>query len=125
MKSTTRQALSCSCIAWIVLGSGWVQTLPQAAGDMRAIARAKDWGAALNQVFSATFDIFPYVVEALVEHGKIVPHLLVVGRELGRPLGDLSEPQSSREVAFSRPAQSRNGHLADARSRAERIGLVP
>jgi hypothetical protein len=65
---------------------------PKPPEIVRAIARAKDWGAALNQVFSATFDIFPYDVEALVEHGEIVPHSLVVGRELGRPLGDLSEP---------------------------------
>jgi hypothetical protein len=71
---------------------GECKPFPKPPETVRAIARAKDWGAALNQVFSATFDIFPYDVEALVEHGEIVSRSLVVGRELGEPLGHFSEP---------------------------------
>jgi hypothetical protein len=39
---------------------------PQPPETVLAIARARDRGTALSEVFSATFDIFPYDVEALV-----------------------------------------------------------
>jgi hypothetical protein len=37
-------------------------------------------------------DIFPYDTEALIEQAELVPHSMVVGRELGEPLEDPSEP---------------------------------
>jgi hypothetical protein len=65
---------------------------PEPPQDVRAITRAKDRGAALNRVYgSGMFDIFPYDAEALVERGELVPRSMVVGRELGEPLEDLSE----------------------------------
>ena len=35
--------------------------------------------------------VFPYEPETLVERGELVPRSMVVGRELGEPLPDLSE----------------------------------
>jgi hypothetical protein len=47
---------------------------------------------ALEQVYgSGSFVIFPYDTEALVERGELVPRSMVVGKELGEPLPDLSE----------------------------------
>ncbi len=65
---------------------------PDPPESVRAIIRAKDRGAALDQVYgSGSFDIFPYDREALVERGQFVPVSMVAGRELGEVLEDLSE----------------------------------
>lgn len=67
-------------------------TFPEPPETVRAITRAKDRSAALAQVYgSGSFDIFPYDTEALVERGELVPRSMVVGRELGEVLEDLSE----------------------------------
>jgi hypothetical protein len=59
---------------------------------MKARARARNRRAALKQIYpNGSFDVFPYEVEALIECGELVPRSLVVGRELGEPLPDLSE----------------------------------
>ena len=67
---------------------------PEPPETIKAIARARDRRAALNQVVgSGSFDLFPYQDEALVERGEIVPRSLVHGHELGEgPLPDLFEP---------------------------------
>src|SRR5215216_3578603 len=71
---------------------GDCEPFPEPPETLKPIARARDRGAALNQLYpSGTFGIFPYEVEALVERGELVPRSLVVGRELGEPLPDLSE----------------------------------
>ena len=67
-------------------------TYPEPPESLRAILRAKDRRAALEQVYRGAFDIFPYDTEALLERGELVPRSMVVGRELGEPLEDLSEP---------------------------------
>jgi hypothetical protein len=70
---------------------GECEPFPEPPETLRAIARARDRGAALNQLYpSGTFGIFPYEVEALIERGELVPRSLVAGRELGEPLPDLS-----------------------------------
>jgi hypothetical protein len=62
---------------------------------VRAILRAKDRAAALAQIYGGgDFDTFPYDKEALVERGELVPRSMVVGRELGEPLPDLSEQRN-------------------------------
>ncbi len=67
-------------------------TFPQPPETVRALLRAKDRAAALEQVYgSGSFVIFPYDTEALVERGELVPRSMVVGRELGERLPDLSE----------------------------------
>ncbi len=67
-------------------------TFPKPPETMRALLRAKDRAVALEQVYgSGSFDIFPYDTEALVERGELVPRSMVVGRELGERLPDLSE----------------------------------
>jgi hypothetical protein len=58
---------------------------------VKAIARAKDRGAALDKVFNGTFMMMPYDTDALIKWGEFVPVSMVVGRELGEPLEDLSE----------------------------------
>jgi hypothetical protein len=71
---------------------GDCEPFPEPPETLKAIARARDRGAALNQLYpSGTFGIFPYEVEALIERGELVPRSLVTGRELGEPLPDLSE----------------------------------
>ena len=41
---------------------------------MKAIARARDWGVALNRLYSSgSFGVFPYEVDALLERGEFVP----------------------------------------------------
>ncbi len=68
-------------------------TFPEPPETLKAIARARDRRAALNQLYpNGSFGIFPYEVEALVERGELVPRSMVVGRELGERLEDLSEP---------------------------------
>jgi hypothetical protein len=66
---------------------------PQPPETLKAVARARHREAALNQVLGgASFVLFPYEHEALVEHGTLVPRSLVAGHELGEgPLPDLSE----------------------------------
>ena len=67
---------------------------PEPPEVVRAIARARDREAALQQVTGDGGDmgLFPYETEALIERGEIVPRSLVEGRELGEgPLPDLSE----------------------------------
>jgi hypothetical protein len=67
-------------------------TFPETPETVRAITRARDRAAALEQVYqSGSFVIFPYEHEALVERGELVPRSMVAGRELGEPLPDLSE----------------------------------
>jgi hypothetical protein len=67
-------------------------TFPEPPETVKAIARARDKGAALNQLYpDASFSVFPYEVEALLECGELVPRSMVVGRELGEVLEDLSE----------------------------------
>src|ERR671933_1890088 len=65
---------------------------PEPPEFVKALARAKDRQAAYSAVFGAYRDMLPYDEQALVEQGEIVPMSLVVGRELGEPLLDLSEP---------------------------------
>jgi hypothetical protein len=67
-------------------------TYPEPPETLRAITRAKDRRAALEQVYHpGAFDVFPYDTEALVERGELVPRSMVAGRELGEVLEDLSE----------------------------------
>ncbi len=70
-------------------------TFPEPPETVRAITRARDRAAALEQVYgSGSFVIFPYDTEALVERGELVSRSMVVGRELGEPLPDLSEQRN-------------------------------
>ena len=66
---------------------------PEPPETLKAVARARHREAALNQVLGgASFVLFPYEFEALVERGELVPRSLVAGHELGEgPLPDLSE----------------------------------
>ena len=66
---------------------------PEPPETLKAVARARHREAALNQVLGgASFVLFPYEFEPLVEHGTLVPRSLVAGHELGEgPLPDLSE----------------------------------
>jgi hypothetical protein len=66
---------------------------PEPPETVKAIARAKDRRAALDQLYSGgSFGLFPYEPEALVERGELVPRSLVAGRDLGDgPIPDLSE----------------------------------
>jgi hypothetical protein len=71
---------------------GECEPFPEPPETVKAIAKARDRRAALNQLYpNGSFGIFPYEVEALVERGELVPRSLVAGRELGEPLPDLSE----------------------------------
>jgi hypothetical protein len=72
---------------------GNCEPFPEPPETLKAIARAKDRRAALEQLYpNGSFDIFPYEPEALVERGELVPRSLVAGRELGDgPIPDLSE----------------------------------
>jgi hypothetical protein len=67
-------------------------SFPEPPETVKAMARARDRRAALNQLYpNGSFGVFPYEAEALVERGELVPRSLVAGRELGEPLPDLSE----------------------------------
>jgi hypothetical protein len=71
---------------------GKCEPFPEPPETLKAIARARDRRAALNQLYpNGSFGVFPYEVEALIECGELVPRSLVAGRELGEPLPDLSE----------------------------------
>jgi hypothetical protein len=67
------------------------ETFPEPPETIKALTRARDRGAALEQVAGGTLGIFPYDPEALVERGVLVPRSLVAGREVGAPVEDLSE----------------------------------
>jgi hypothetical protein len=72
---------------------GDCEPFPEPPETVKAIARARDRRAALNQLYpNGSFGVFPYEPEALVERGELVPRSLVAGCELGEPLPDLSEP---------------------------------
>jgi hypothetical protein len=64
---------------------------PEPPELVKAVARAKDRRAAFREMEGTAAGLFPYDAEALVERGEIVPRSLVVGRELGEPIPDLSE----------------------------------
>jgi hypothetical protein len=67
-------------------------TFPEPPETVKAIARARDRRAVLNQLYPpGSFGVFPYEVEVLLERGELVPRSLVAGRELGEVLVDLSE----------------------------------
>ena len=67
-------------------------TFPEPPETVKAIARARDRRAALNQLYpSGSFGVFPYDVEALLERGELVPRSMVVGRALGKVLENLSQ----------------------------------
>jgi hypothetical protein len=71
---------------------GECEPFPEPPATVKAIARARDREATLNQLYSSgSFGVSPYEVEALVERGELVPRSLVAGRELGEPLPALSE----------------------------------
>ena len=71
---------------------GECEPFPEPPETVKAIARARDRRAALDQLYpNGSFGVFPYEVEALIERGEFVPRSLVAGRELGEPLPDLSE----------------------------------
>jgi hypothetical protein len=68
-------------------------TFPKPPATLVAITRAKDRATAFAQVYpTGSLDIFPYGIEALVERRELVLRSMVVGRELGEPLEDMSEP---------------------------------
>jgi hypothetical protein len=71
---------------------GECEPFPKPPETVKALARARDRRAVLNQLYpGGSFGIFPYEVEALVERGELLPRSMVAGRELGEPLPDLSE----------------------------------
>jgi hypothetical protein len=72
---------------------GDCEPFPEPPETVKAIVRARDRRAALDQLApNGSFGVFPYEVEALVGRGELVPRSLVAGRELGDPdPGDLSE----------------------------------
>jgi hypothetical protein len=72
---------------------GDCQPFPEPPETVKAIARARDRRAALEQLYpGGSFGVFPYEPEALMERGELVPRSLVAGRELGDgPIPDLSE----------------------------------
>jgi hypothetical protein len=61
---------------------------PEPPDTIKALSRARDRRAALEQVAG---DLFPYDERALVERGELEPRWMVAGRELGEPIEDLSE----------------------------------
>ena len=64
---------------------------PEPPEVLKALTQAKDRAGALEEVGGWGWDMFPYDKQALVERGEIVPLSVVVGRELGEPLPDISE----------------------------------
>jgi hypothetical protein len=58
---------------------------------LQAIAGARDREDALSRALGGFSHLLPVYKDALVERGEFVPRELVVGRELGEPLEDLSE----------------------------------
>jgi hypothetical protein len=80
---------------------GTGEPFPEPPEVVKAIARAKNREVAYHQVRSgASWDLFPYDVEALVERGEIVPRSLVHAHKLGEgPLLDLSEQAKASEAS--------------------------
>jgi hypothetical protein len=80
---------ACDCLR--AQGDG--EPFPEPPETVKAIARARDRRAALEQLYpGGSFGVFPYEPEALVERGELVPRSLVVGWELGDgPIPDFSE----------------------------------
>jgi hypothetical protein len=78
----------CACLH----AQGDAEPFPDPPETLKALTRAKDRRAALEQVCpTKTFSLFPYEEEALIERGELVPRSLVVGYELGERIPDLSE----------------------------------
>jgi hypothetical protein len=74
------------------LAQGDAEPFPEPPETLKALTRAKDRRAALEQVCPrGTFSLFPYEEEALIERGELVPRSLVAGYELGERIPDLSE----------------------------------
>jgi hypothetical protein len=69
------------------------EPFPEPPETVKAITRARDRGAALNQLYpNGAFGVFPYEVEALIERGELVRRSLIHGRTLDdADPGDLSE----------------------------------
>ncbi len=66
---------------------------PEPPEILRIIVRARDCREAVETVFPGNGAVFiAYDLEALVEHGELVPRSFVAGQEHGEPLEDLSEP---------------------------------
>jgi hypothetical protein len=65
---------------------------PEPPPILEAISNARDRGAALSLALGGFSHLLPVDEGALVERGEFVHRSLVVGRELGEPLEDLSEP---------------------------------
>ncbi len=59
---------------------------------LKAVAGARDRADALSLALGGFSHLLPVDEGALVERGEFVHRSLVVGRELGEPLEDLSEP---------------------------------
>ena len=68
-------------------------SFPAPPETARALTRAKDRAAAFDQVYGegGSFTVIPYDRESLVQRGELVPRSMVVGKELGEPIPDLSE----------------------------------
>ncbi len=67
---------------------------PEPPEVIKALTRARNREAAYHQVRGgASFGLFPYDAEALIERGELAPRSLVYGHELGEGpiLEDLSE----------------------------------
>ena len=66
-------------------------SFPEPPVTVRALTRAKDRAAALEQVYGGgSFTLIPYDTEAIVERGELVPRSMVIGKELGESLPDHS-----------------------------------
>lgn len=74
--------------------------VPEPPEVVKAIARAKDRRAAIEEVFEGGFMELPYDVEALVERGEFVPVSMVAGHELGDELPDLSEQAAEGDARW-------------------------
>jgi hypothetical protein len=74
------------------LAQGGAEPFPDPPETLKALTRAKDRRAALEQVCPrGAFSLFPYEEEALIERGELVPRSLVAGYELGERIPNLSE----------------------------------
>lgn len=65
------------------------EPFPEPPETIRALTRARDRAAALEQVAGGTFSMFPYDRRVLRERAILEPRSLVAGRELtGEPIED-------------------------------------
>jgi hypothetical protein len=71
-------------------GDHFGEARPDPPEILKAVAVAKDREAALSLALGGFAHILPVDKDALVERGELVNRPLVVGRELGEPLEDLS-----------------------------------